>query len=211
MLNPVEEAGGGGYYGGATNGAYQNGFWVGRGAYGGTSYINSSYFSEINQKSGVNNGNGYIKITRIDNNEPAEKEYLIKNGEELVEFTKENVSSTNEKDGYLEFITDDTNKRSSYYINEIDFTQYSKAYIDIEITSSTNGLSINLFDLTDDPLTDDPVRTTSIIDQNYYNSQNRHTFCVERANIKKYLLSINKGATTGNTQVQAKIYNLWLE
>lgn len=65
MLNLAEVAGGGGYYGGETNGAYQSTFYVGRGAFGGTSYIDSSYFSDIEQQSGINTGDGYIKLTRL--------------------------------------------------------------------------------------------------------------------------------------------------
>ena len=52
--------------GGANNGGVQMEYWVGRGANGGSNFIDNSYFTEdIKDESGVNNGNGYIIITKI--------------------------------------------------------------------------------------------------------------------------------------------------
>lgn len=60
-------AGGGGYYGGSNNG-YGSGSWgtIGLGANGGSNYIDSEYFTlNILDESGINSGNGYILIEKI--------------------------------------------------------------------------------------------------------------------------------------------------
>lgn len=67
MRSLAVAGGGGGYYGGHTTGTgKENGYTVGRGANGGSNYINESYFtSGVESKSGINNGNGYIVVTLI--------------------------------------------------------------------------------------------------------------------------------------------------
>lgn len=55
----------GGYYGGNTNGYAQMQYYVALGANGGSNFIDETYFlTDIQSKSGINSGNGYIYITK---------------------------------------------------------------------------------------------------------------------------------------------------
>ena len=58
-------AGGGGYYGGNTNGCQQMQYYVGLGANGGSNFIDENYFkTDIKNESGINDGEGYIVIQK---------------------------------------------------------------------------------------------------------------------------------------------------
>ena len=81
--------GGGGYYGGNTRGSQYIDYWVGLGAYGGTSYI-SNYMQIIEQKNGINTGHGYAIITYLAYIEKRKNSNLYKDSyyQETFDFNK---------------------------------------------------------------------------------------------------------------------------
>ena len=140
--------------------------------------------------------------------------YLIKDGKALVDMAKTNISSVTENEGYITMETVNTGGRAVYYTtNTIDFSEYSKLNIDIELiskTSSTSRTQLYLGIFLNN--TDEDFDKSLLIADDEFSSVERKTYTKNLESLNdNYKIAILKNATSPASKLKCNIYNLWLE
>ena len=142
-----------------------------------------------------------------------QKTYIIQNGNINNTYELLNTNVLNESSNPNVFgLTNATNTRAGAYIDNLDVTGYSKIGIDYEVENKTGNAMFNfsLFGTEQNILTDDAFNQLVLLTSSD-TSKERTTEYLENFEAGTYKLCLNKNATSANTYVKFKIYNLWLE
>lgn len=157
---------------------------------------------------------GTIRRSTVVKQKTLDKQYLIKDGINQLEFTSEHNNSISENDGYRTVSTMSTNYRAAYYTDSsINLSKYSKLNVDVEVTSKTGDsiFYLSLFNENDNPTSTIDVNNITILGETETNkTRNIYTMDISNNN-NKYVISLWKNGTNSATQVIYNIYNLWLE
>ena len=143
-----------------------------------------------------------------------DKQYIIKNGEALKEFTNGNIASTEKKDGYIHVESQNTTARSAYYVDNVNLVGFTKVVADLEVTESPDGsdLSFDLLEKNNNPITTNKSAIANVmICENSDSSMSRNTYTLNFSNLEEGLLNFGKGARSGNKKFVFNIFNLYLQ